>query len=489
MTPQRLHPAVIVLRVGASIRQLAILILLFVVRAASGEETALIDFFPLVLIAGLVSFGAVVTWVRFQYWITDEHFVVTSGLLRQTRREIPLQRIQDLTFERSLLHRMLGLVAVSIQTAGTTGAEATLNTIREHDAEALRARLLGSGRTPSLEAAPLYKTRIRDLLLRGLTDNRAGLVLAGAAGVLNEALEVGGGESEAFVRGAFSAGQAGGWLVPLIAATIVGVWLVGYLASAGFNVLLFYGLELRENEGNFNRRFGLLTVRQHAIPRRRMQAAVVHQSAIRRAIGLASLQVQDMGQGAGAEEARRVGTDTFLPAGPVNELLKVARALMPGVPAKPARAISARHIRRTGARWSLLFVPAIGFAWTAMWWLALAPLVAGLLGLGAGWLRYRTLRYDMSESHLAVRDGILGRRWIFVPVKRVQAVTLKRTPFDLYHGVATFAVVTGGGFKVRIPDMPLADAERLRAELEARLPASAAKASLRSHSPFTEPVF
>jgi uncharacterized membrane protein YdbT with pleckstrin-like domain len=64
-----------------------------------------------VVAAGAVlvwSVAPLVRWLTTEYTITSKRVLTTSGIFTRTGRAIPLHRINDVTFEKQLLDRMLG---------------------------------------------------------------------------------------------------------------------------------------------------------------------------------------------------------------------------------------------------------------------------------------------------------------------------------------------------------------------------------------------
>lgn len=121
-------------------------------------DPALLTYYVLVAALTLVGFPFVVAPLYFkyrtlQYRFDDDGIAMSWGLL--FRREIFLtyRRIQDIHVTRNLLHRWLGLAAVSVQTAsGAAGAEMTIEGIRRP--ERLRDYLYGQMRGARGDAEP-----------------------------------------------------------------------------------------------------------------------------------------------------------------------------------------------------------------------------------------------------------------------------------------------------------------------------------------------
>ena len=63
---------------------------------------------------------------------------IRQGLIGKQERHIPLARVQDVRLEQGVVHRVFGVVKVDIETAGGSGAEASLSVLSVAEAERLR---------------------------------------------------------------------------------------------------------------------------------------------------------------------------------------------------------------------------------------------------------------------------------------------------------------------------------------------------------------
>ncbi len=60
-------------------------------------------------------------WRTTLFVITDARVVVRSGILSRTGRDIPLTRVNDVTFSHNLLERILGCGTLVVESAGERG--------------------------------------------------------------------------------------------------------------------------------------------------------------------------------------------------------------------------------------------------------------------------------------------------------------------------------------------------------------------------------
>lgn len=115
----------------------------------------------------------------------NEEFVIKSGIWNKSRLAIPLDKIQQVNINQSLLQRLIGVHALEIDTAGSSGNEAKIKAVDHDLAQALKLRLLDTdkrkGRVtaddddtiPATDEAPLIEISFLSLFKTGITSNYA----------------------------------------------------------------------------------------------------------------------------------------------------------------------------------------------------------------------------------------------------------------------------------------------------------------------------
>jgi uncharacterized membrane protein YdbT with pleckstrin-like domain len=85
---------------------------------------------------GLLIYFSVLPWLRWittSYVITNERVLIREGLVTRTGRDIPLVRLNDVTFHHTLPERLLGSGTLTIESAGERGQVILTNVPRvEH---------------------------------------------------------------------------------------------------------------------------------------------------------------------------------------------------------------------------------------------------------------------------------------------------------------------------------------------------------------------
>jgi uncharacterized membrane protein YdbT with pleckstrin-like domain len=89
------------------------------------------------LVLALLVLGRVLRWLTTHFVLTTERLIFRSGVVAKFGREIPLERINDVTFTQSLFERLIGIGDLLIESAGEHG-QSTFSDIRDPEAVQLQ---------------------------------------------------------------------------------------------------------------------------------------------------------------------------------------------------------------------------------------------------------------------------------------------------------------------------------------------------------------
>jgi uncharacterized membrane protein YdbT with pleckstrin-like domain len=89
------------------------------------------------LVLAVLVVGRVLRWMTTHFVLTTERLIFRSGVVAKFGREIPLERINDVTFTQSLFERMIGIGDLLIESAGEHG-QSTFSDIRDPEAVQLQ---------------------------------------------------------------------------------------------------------------------------------------------------------------------------------------------------------------------------------------------------------------------------------------------------------------------------------------------------------------
>lgn len=477
-----LHPAILLLRLLDAIRQA-------IFPAMAGVIIGQRWFLVLAAVLFLFNLGyAVARYLTLEYTLTVDELRIREGLLERQDRRIPLDRIQDLGFESTILRRVLGLTVVRVETASGRGVEAQLDALSRGDADHLREVLLAARRdrpavttleasatAPALAAAPepewiVHRATSGELLLRGITDLRLSAFVVSGFAALQLADQF---DFLVQVRGVARGFRD--WLgqfsptvlAVLLMALLFAVMALGVVTATIGNLVRFHGFVLTLRGEVLQRRFGLLTTRAKTLPRARIQRATLEQTWLRRLLGLAVVKADSAGGSRSEGEDTSGGWDVVVPLCQLAAGHALLPALLPGIETETFswQRGSPRLVVRTALQGALLAALVVPASWPAAGpWSLLVLLTVPLWAL-LGVLVWRNLGFCRGRAFFALRHGIVGRYLAFVPTKKVQAVVVRQGPIGQMLGLADLTVYVAGGSPTRLPDLLVDDAMRLAREL------------------------
>lgn len=164
------HPNWSVLLQPAVLAAVVIAACIAVLVAWSSAPTAVGYVLAAVAVIALCWFALkIVSWRSRLLVVTTTRVVYRWGVLRRTGREIPLDRVQDVTFHQSFVERLLGAGSLTIESAGRSGQEpfpdirhpaamqSLINQLVTGDRESWRRAAVAAQAPPAPPAPPVYQ--------------------------------------------------------------------------------------------------------------------------------------------------------------------------------------------------------------------------------------------------------------------------------------------------------------------------------------------
>ena len=480
---QRLHPLSWLFELFNVLRQfiVPIVILLFTGRGESYELWGLLG-------AGFMVPLAVARYYSFRYRIGSDRIVIRSGLLHRTVRDIAFTRIQNVTLHQGLLHRLMGVAEVRLETGGGEDKEeGRMRVLGFPEAQRLQ-RIIRSQDLPDAAAddgAPMADERVllrlpvRELFKLGLISNKGMLLVAAFFGatyqfnwklpqaliqqasgwLMNHRDDLGGGPG----------GYVLGGMLVLLAAFVL-LRLISVLQA----ILHFHGFVLRGDTHRLSIERGLLNRFHGSLPRTRIQAWTLQQGWLQRRFARYHLRVD---AAAGSVKSEHMESNWQL--APIADEAHITGVIESVLPAGAWPVAEWRPLHPKA--WLREFkAPALG---STLGLLALAFWdwrIAALLALAAYPLLYwqsklwaKHAGYSHANGLIAVREGWIGKHWRFAQTHKLQAIYLRQSPFDRRNGMATVFcdTVNAGSFEppLAVRYLPYAEAVELHRQLSAEI--------------------
>ena len=424
----------------------------------------------------LVVVVSVLRYWFFRFRITEDSVLIREGVVKKKQVDIKFDRIQGINVEQNIVYRYLDLVTVNFDTAGSSGDEGNLPAVPKAFAEALREKLgrpLGQAcAVDSIEniadSEPLLALDWRDMIRIGLSDKRVLLILA----LLSPLLDRLGDEADTVIssyidsatQGAMQFGVAGS--VFLFLAIGIGVILLFALISIAAAFLRYHDFTLHLDGSTLRSRGGLLTRHEVSMDLGKIQTLRLQQGIILRGFSRFVMTARQARSSHKNDSSKNftipVVTEELATSLRRRFLQQEGRGLVQIPTSSHFNAIS-KYSMRIPVLINVLIpmlVTAITYSiegdLATLLFLLWIPI--SLLHIFKNW---QHAGFHFTDDGLVRRSGTLGYRTVVLLYRKVQRVTVSRSPLQRRKGLATLRVYMASG-SVRIPYIEHELARQLR---------------------------
>ncbi len=426
---------------GSSLKILVAAMFLF--GGAFGEMSlsalfgAVIIFFAVVITSIGYSY---LYWKNFDYFFEGDSLKISHGIIRKNEREIPVSRIQNADVKRNLIHRVLGIGVVSLETAGGNATEASLkyvdleksNEIKKKIREFKKASKKEDNEeveTEEDERELLYSIKDSELGLLGVTSVNSGLLFALFALI-------------GFSAPSLTSTVEGSGVALYIA--IATIFIVGLLLVTVSNFITtvsrFYDFKLYREKDTLEYERGLFNRAEGSIPLNKLQRLVITDNPLKRAVDRGSLSIETAGYTASSAQEMELAIPLAK-----NERINEFVEELEGPEDMHLESIPLRALRRYFTRYIILstIITLGAVLWTGTF-SYIIPLTFILASAAAAYLKWVHTGFLETENHLITRRGFWRRRTIIVPYYRTQNVIMSDTIFQQAWDLSTVTLDIAG---------------------------------------------
>jgi putative membrane protein len=476
---RRLHPFSILFGLGSELRQFVIpgIVVLVTAGTAGGDWQAWTLLF-------LIPYGLTVIarYISFRYRYEERELVIRTGLIFRNERHIPYARVQNINAVQNVLHRLLNVVEVHIETGGGSEPEAKMSVLPLDALEEMRRRVLGDRQAaagaaedagaPAATGQALLRLAPRELALSGFIDSRGLVVIAAAFGLfwetgLGDGLvdrlvgeqTSGRGLARDVLRSVFAGGRMPLDRLALMFGAFVALLAFMRMLSMTWAVIRLYGFTISRTGEDLRTEFGLLTRVIATIPMRRIQTLTIREGPLHRLFGRAAVRVDTAG---GGQHERGVTQREWLaPIIRRDDLPRFLSQVLPEIDLGSVewRGVAPRAVRRAFVEWLIVAtLIAVPLAFWPSWWDLL--IIVALIAWAALAARKTIdhLQWATTPDAVLYRSGWIWRQVSIARFAKIQVVAMHESPFDRRTRMRRVRVDTAGASSashgVDIPYLP-----------------------------------
>ncbi|MCW4467962.1 PH domain-containing protein [Flavobacterium sp. MFBS3-15] len=267
---------------------------------------------------------AYLKYLNFTFYLDEENqeFIVKDGIINKSRLAIPLDKIQQVNINQSLVQRLIGVHALEVDTAGTGKQEVSIKAIPHDLAIALKARLhTGSvlkrdftEETQMHDAVDKRQSFIEisllSLLKAGVTSNYArtfALLLAFVITTsqhIDEFLEYSGYD--------FSVDEyiTAEMVLKFLTFIIVGVMALILVVNLARTIIKFFGYRITKQDGSLLLSYGLINTKSTILKPEKVQIVRVTRNFFQKKLNIRDLHIrQASNMEASAKEQKKTAIE------------------------------------------------------------------------------------------------------------------------------------------------------------------------------------
>ncbi|MEC8380672.1 MAG: PH domain-containing protein [Myxococcota bacterium] len=436
-------------------------LLLALFFSTGNSVEASINFVIILAFFGMTLLRTLTHFLTLRYRIHESQLEVKEGLVFQKFRSLSPNRIQNTEVVQNPLHKLMGLVELRIETAGSS-SDGLISAITRDTADALISELQVLSKADTTETdeptkdapvtKPDFESGLLEAVLFGLSKRTAGTiaVLSIVGMELLSVLEP---------QDAQEVTRALDW------TTTIGLFLIAFggswLWSAGRAVLNYGVFRIYLKATSLKSEEGLLTRRKIEIPRSKIQLLTFSQPLMRRLMGYGSLYIETAALGMADGEVR--ASEVVVPMLEIGQFPQFTQKVTPyldvkmeAVELKPAHprafyrmAIGGMMRSAAIAGFLLWYLNPSPVAWLTLLLIPLAIVSAYLDWSRQGWL--------ITPKTIMARWGFFSRSTILLARDKIQSVHLTQTPIMRWHGLGRI-VISVANSRIELPDIGIEEA-------------------------------
>jgi uncharacterized membrane protein YdbT with pleckstrin-like domain len=135
---------------GAGFQATGLLVVAFLLLAVGGGSSGVRQFaWWLILVAALRFAFVVGEWFVERFVVTDQRVILTSGIITRKVAMMPLSKVTDMTYQRSVMGQMLGYGVFIVESAGQDQALSRIDYLPRPDRLYIQVAELLFGKRPA----------------------------------------------------------------------------------------------------------------------------------------------------------------------------------------------------------------------------------------------------------------------------------------------------------------------------------------------------
>jgi len=420
-------------------------------------------------------FWAILSYFKFYFFLKNDELVIQKGILKKSNLNIPLDRIQSVNINQNIVHQILNVVQLEVDTAGTKGAEFKFDALSKEKAEALRSILISKKKEISEtqvsshngdelqvfseERKPILNLSFAELIKVGLSQNHfrsVGVVMLVFFWIQSSVEDIGI-ETDKYTKDFFD------FLVSASFKAVMTMIVMASIVAVGISlvrtILVYFDAHLWREGSRLKFSHGLFNKKERSAPYQKIQILQWGNNPLQKLLKIFDVRLKQ------ASSSVVTAKSSLRIPGCTDDHISYLKDSWLGDKALEKLIIHGVSIHYFYRRvlWRMVFCALLFAIYYLVgqingWLIFLVLLVPYFIY--TSWLSYKKSGFAINHTTLYITKGMLDDDFALLPLAKVQNVIITQTPYQSRKDLADVGVHTASG-SISIPYIPLVLAEQL----------------------------
>ncbi len=434
-----------------------IVLIIFFLKGKTTDVFWGIGIFVLVLLGfGVYSY---LKYRTFTFYIDEEQneFIVQHGILNKTKTVIQLSKIQQVNLKQNIIHRMVNVYQLNIDSAGSEEKEAVINAVSKDVAMALKSKLLDNERFEVVdnsveiekekENQPFLKIDLISLLKVGITSNYAksiGLLLTFFFTIYENLNHAG---ADEFIDGSkvedFIANYTA---VYSVLVAILLLFTVIFIINIVRTLVKYYGFKIAKQKGSLIMSYGLVATQSTILKPEKVQIVKITRNFFQKKLKILEISIKQTI----SDETKKDKSTIEIPGCNEIERNEILQLIFNEIPEKGEK-LKPNFRKLLFSIFILIVLPLSAYLTIGNWFvnsifeyksIAVFYTVFIFIGLLFG---FKNNSLHINDKHVIMQSGAWDVDNEIIKTEKIQAITTSQLFWHKSLNIGSLTIHTAGG--------------------------------------------
>jgi len=436
------------------------LVIIALVKTDLTNKLIVFGAFSLILISTTAL--AYLRYINFTFYIDEENdeFVVNEGIINKTKTSIQLHKIQQVNIHQTLIHRIIGIYALNVDTAGSDEKEGNIKAISHSLALALKSKLLDNEinkaiasecdiiqTTENTASTSFLKINVVSLLKIGITSNYVksiGLILTFFYYIVENLKNI---DKVAVIDGDKIEKVVSTY--PMLYAVLIAIlvlFTVIFIINIARTLIKYFNYSIAKQKGSLLLSYGLINTESTILKPEKVQIVNISRNFFQKKLNVLEIKIKQ----ATSDEKKQSKSQIEIPGCNTFEKDEILKLIFKELP-KKGTMMQPNYRKLVFAIFLTIVLPLSGFFIFGKYINAEVlnyfhfTIFYTIFVLLIHYFGFRNYRLFVSENHIIKQSGAWDVDNEIIEIEKIQALTTSQLFWHKNLNIGSLTMHTAGG--------------------------------------------